>query len=148
MSSIPYAGLSPASAYTITGFAVQEPPAAILADEIDPITRDFTSLERSRSIADGMVIHLLSVQRGTGAAVLDTGHRLRELRQVEERTPVSTESTLREALKPAKDAGVAEFTRIAAEVDAGDRTQVNSVVVYRDLLAPPGAPLGKQTYSE
>ena len=148
MASIPYAGLSPAAAFTISGFAAQVKPPAILADLIDPETRDYASLTQSQGIADGMVIHALSVHRGTGAAVLDTGHRLRELRQVDERSPVTTESVLREAMQHAKDSGAAEFRRIEAEVDSGDPTQVNSAVVFKDLLAPPAAPLGKQPYTE
>lgn len=144
MPSIPYGGLSPASAYTITGFAVQERPPAILADKVNPITREIDSISEGHTIADGMVIHLINTHRGTGAAVAQTGHRLRELRHVDDRTTIQVESLLAEALKPARDARVAQFTQVVSEVDQVDKTQVNSFVEYRDLSLPPTAPKSRQ----
>lgn len=135
--SIPPAGVTPASAFTATAHAASEPPVAILADLIDPATGDYRSIVDSATIADGLVVHLLRTQRGSGAAVLEFGQRFRELRNVTEESPELVESMAREALEPARVAGVVKFKQIEAEVDANDRTQVNTGIQYTDLLAPP-----------
>lgn len=136
MSNIPPAGVTPASAFSLTQQAVTEPPPAILADMIDPATGEFLSIVDSATIADGLVVHLLRTQRGTGAAVLRTGQRFRELTHVTKGSPEVVESMVREALRPATDAGVVAFRSIEAEVDAQDGSQVNAGIDYLDLLAP------------
>jgi len=136
MSNIPPAGVTPASAFTLTQQAVSEPPPAILADQIDPATGEYLSLVDSATIADGLVVHLLRTQRGSGAAVLGFGQRYRELTHVTSESPELVESMSREALRPAVDAGVVAFKQVAGEVDATDKTQLNTGIEYTDLLAP------------
>jgi hypothetical protein len=136
MSSIPPAGVTPASAFSLTQHAVSEPPPAILADAIDPATGEYLSITESATIADGLVVHLLRTQRGSGAAVLEFGQRFRELTHVTSESPETVESMVREALRPASDAGVVRFKQIAAEVDPGDGSQLNAGIEYTDLLAP------------
>ncbi len=135
MSSIPPAGVTPASAFSLTQHADAEPPPAILADSIDPATGEYLSLVDSASIADGLVVHLLRTQRGSGASVLEFGQRYRELTHVTSESPETVESMTREAMRPASDAGIARFEQIEAEVD-DDRTQLNTGIQYTDLLAP------------
>lgn len=136
MSNIPPAGVTPASAFALEQHAVSEPPVPILADAIDPATGDYTSIVDSATIADGLVVHLLRTHRGTGAAVLTTGQRFRELTHVTEGSPELVESMVREALRPATDAGVVAFRQLEAEVEPGDGSQVNAGIQYLDLLAP------------
>lgn len=136
MSNIPPAGVTPASAFALQQHAVSEPPPAILADMIDPATGEYLSIVDSATIADGLVVHLLRTQRGSGAAVLTTGQRFRELTHVTTESPVLVESMAREALQPAVDAGVVRFDQIEAEVDDTDGAQLNTGIQYTDLLAP------------
>lgn len=136
MSNIPPAGVTPASAFALQQHAVSEPPPAILADMIDPATGEYLSIVDSATIADGLVVHLLRTQRGSGAAVLEFGQRYRELSHVTEESPELVESMTREALRPATDAGIVQFKSIEVEVDAEDRTQMNTGIEYTDLLAP------------
>lgn len=148
MSSIPFAGISPASAFEIIGQAESEPPPAIVADMIDPATGDFLSVVDSATIADGLVVHLMRTQRGSGAAVLEFGQRFREIRHVTSDSPELAESMVREALQPAVDAGVVRFEQIEGQVDPGDSTQINAGFEYTDLLAPPRNAARSFTFSE
>lgn len=145
--SVPFAGLSPASAYVLTGEFDPQQPVAILADMIDPATGDFASLEDSASIADGMAVVALTIQRGTGAAVLNTGHRLRDITHVDNDAGITAESLVREAFAPARAAGVLELVRVASDADAGDGAQINSFVEYTDLLLPPGTEATRKAFA-
>lgn len=136
MSNIPPAGVTPASAFALEQHAISEPPPAILADMIDPATGEYLSIVDSATIADGLVVHLLRTQRGSGAAVIEFGHRFRELTHVTEESPELVESMAREALRPATDAGIVAFRKVDAEVEPDDRTQLNTGIDYTDLLAP------------
>ena len=147
MPSIPPAGYSPASAYDLVGHAEAQRPVAILADMIDPFTGDYLSLEDSATIADGLVVTLLRTERGSGAAVLDFGHRFREVRHVDGNAPVLAESLTREALQPGVDAGVLEFKQLVASANASDGTQLDTDVEYLDLLAPREDQKQRQTFT-
>jgi hypothetical protein len=139
MPSIPPGGISPASAPTTFELARQAAPPAILADRINPQTGDFESLFVGRSLADAFAIEALRVQRGTGAAVRDLGNRFRELSHVEDDAAELIESMTIEAFAAAADAGVARLVQVTVGVDAGDGSALETVVEYRDLLAPAGA---------
>jgi hypothetical protein len=134
--SIPPAGTSPASAYDIIAHAVQEQPPAILADRIDPLTGEFESLVSGRGLADAMVIEAVRVQRGTGASVREEGNRFREVGYVDTTNAEVVESMTREALRPAEEAGVLRLVSVTVEPDAEDGSQLDTVIEYRDLLAP------------
>lgn len=148
MPSIPPCGISPASAFEIIGHAEAEPPPAILADMIDPATGEYESIVEGRSIADGLAIHLLRLQRGSGAAVLDFGQRFREVRHVTNEATEAVEAMAREALAPGTEAGILRFGSVTAEVDARDATQINAGIDYLDLLAPPRAAARRFTFTE
>jgi hypothetical protein len=143
--STPPAGTGPASAYGVITPPSTAGVPAILADEIDAVTGDYSSLLRSRPLADAFAIEALSVERGTGAAVRELGHRLRTLRNVEAGTVDLAESLAREALAPAEDAGVLEVVRVLAETDGSDPTELNFYLEYRDLLAP-GQPVRRLVF--
>jgi hypothetical protein len=137
MPSMPPGGLSPASSPETAELGRQEPPPAILADRINPLTGDFESLFLGRSLADAFAIEALRVQRATGAAVRDLGNRFREITHVEDDAPELIESMAREAFGDAENAGVARLVQVTVETDPGDPAQLSTVIEYRDLLAPP-----------
>ena len=134
--SIPSGGITPAASYELAGFEPPKAPPAILADLIDPETGDFASLEESAEIADGLVLYLLRVERGSGAAVRSFGQRFRAITHIEGSTPAELEQEIRRALKPGTDSGTLRFERVSATVDESDPTQMNLDVAYVDLLAP------------
>lgn len=148
MPSIPPAGFSPASAFELVGQAAQQNPVPILADMIDPNTGDYESVEDSATIADGLVVQLLRVQRDSGAAVLKFGQRFREIRNVTGDAPELADSLAREALQPALDAGIVAFEQLSSGVNPDDPTQVDTDVEYLDLLAPKKDAQQKLTFTE
>jgi hypothetical protein len=136
MPSIPPAGYSPASAFELVRHDEQLGPVPILADAIDATTGEYTSVEDSATIADGLVVTLLRTKRGSGAAVLEFGQRFQEIRHVTDDAVVLGESLTREALQPAIDAGVVAFRQISTQANPDDPTQLDDVVDYLDMLAP------------
>lgn len=148
MPSIPPAGYSPASAFELVGHAVAQNPVPILADAIDPKTGEYTSIEDSATIADGLVVTLLRTQRGSGAAVLEFGQRFREVRHVDDESAVLAESLAREALQPALDAGVVDFRQLSGAANESDPTQVDVAIDYLDLLAPADERAQRLTFNQ
>lgn len=138
MPSVPPAGTSPASAYEIPTYAVLPPPA-ILADLIDPLTGDYASLTRSANLADAFIIEAVRLERGSGAAARDLGHRFREITHVDGNGPEVVESMARQALEPAREAGVAQLVRVTVAPSAEDPSELDTLLEYRDLLAPRDA---------
>jgi hypothetical protein len=55
------------------------PPSPLLADNIDPDTGDFASLETGMDPIDAQVVFALSVRRNSGPAVLGVGNDLHTL---------------------------------------------------------------------
>lgn len=146
MPSIPPAGSGPAAAFDVQAFPVQLEPPAILADRIDPMTGDFASLLHGRPLADAFAIEALLVQRGTGAAVMDTGNRFRELSHVDDDAVELVESMTREAFTDAERAGVARLVGVSVTVDETDPAQLNTMLEYRDLLAPADEPVRRLVF--
>ena len=124
----------PAAAFTLNPFAEPARPPAILADKIDPESREYLSITEGYGIADGLVVTLLGTERGSGAAVGNLGQRFREVRYVEDNAGALLESLAVEALQPGRDAGVLRFDAIA-RVDAADPTAFVVDVDYTDLIA-------------
>lgn len=122
-------------------------PVAMLAPRINPLTGDFESLFRGRPLADAFAIEAIRVQRGTGAAVRGLGNRYREITHVEDDSPEIIESMTFEAFEAAEAAGVARLVSVTAQVDDGDPSQLSTVIEYRDLLAPQGAPTRRLVFS-
>lgn len=135
MPSNPSAGVSAAASFELQGFAPQLPPTPILADAIDARSRDVVSLTRGATIADGMVSYLIGLKRGSGAAIRSFGQRFAEVSHVEEDSELTIASLAREALQPAVDSGVVRIENIELAVQAGDGTQIDGTITYRNLLA-------------
>lgn len=147
MPSLPPASTSAASAYELLEITEQKAPPVILADAIDPTTGDFSSLIESASLADAFAIEAIRVQRGSGASVRDTGNRYREITHVESNAAEVVGSMTREAFADAERAGVAELVDVSIEPDAADPSELNTVIEYRDLLAPRDAPTRRLIFS-
>ncbi len=147
MPSIPPAGYSPASAFELVGHAEQQDPVPILADAIDAKTGEYTSIEDSATIADGLVTTLIRTVRGSGAAVIEFGQSFRKMRYVDDQSGVLAESLARQALEPAVDAGVVAFASIEGVVNESDPTQVDAVLGYHDMLAPEAEREQSETFT-
>lgn len=145
--TIPAAGITPAASFELAGFEPPQGPPTILADMIDPETGEFASLTRGRSVADGIVQHLVTVQRGSGAAVRRFGQRFREITHNDATSRETLESLVAEALKPAVDSGTIRFERIVTEADPEDPTQAQLTVEYIDLLSTNKDANRRKTFS-
>jgi hypothetical protein len=147
MPSVPPAGTSPASAFELVHHPRPLPPPAILADAIDAKTGEYETLMSGRGLADAFVIEAIRIQRGTGAAVRDEGNRYRELTHVDGDGPEVVDSMTRQALEAAEEAGVVRLVQVTVEPDASDPSQLNNLLEYRDLLAPPDEPTRRLVFS-
>lgn len=77
-------------------FVSTSSPPAILADKIDATTGELESLITGQDPVDAAVIHIARTRRGSGAAVLDIGHRFHEITKNDERAPDLARSYVRE----------------------------------------------------
>lgn len=134
--NVPPAGVSPLSFLPEDTPAAGVGPAVIVADKLDA-SGEYASLTQSATIADGMVRTLLRTRRGSGAAVLDLGQRLREVTHVAGESAATLESLVREALRPAISAGVVRLISVTAAAEDADGTQLSAVAQYTDELASP-----------
>lgn len=132
--SAPPSGITPAASFELAGFEPQLDAPAIVADMIDPHTGDFASLTRSYSIADGMALFLLTVQRDSGAAVRGIGQRFREITHADEQSARAYEGFAREALQPAQQSGTLRLDTVKVEAEPDDPSQLNPTFQYIDLL--------------
>ncbi len=145
--SIPQGGISPAASFELAGHEPQLGPPTIFADDIDPVTGDFRSLTRGVGVADGLATFLLTVQRGSGAAVRTFGHRFREVTHADGKAPETIESFAKEALRPGVESGTLRLERVVAEIDSGDGTQTNTQIEYIDQLAKRSDPSRRKTFN-
>lgn len=133
--SVPPAGSTPASAYSLDTSRPPELPPAILADAIGT-DGEYLSLLKSATIAEGMTGEALGVHRGTGAAVRSLGHQFRLLTHIEDQTEEVVATMVRETFAPAVEAGVLSLVSTTLEVDESDPSQLNAVILIRDKLGP------------
>ena len=132
--SVPPAGSTPASAYSLDTSRPPEPPPAILADAIGT-DGEYLSIVKSATIAEGMTAEALAVHRATGAAVRTLGHRFRLLTHIEDQTEEVVDTMVRETFAAAIEAGVLALVSVTLEVDESDPAQLNAVILIRDKLA-------------
>lgn len=71
-------------------------PKIVAADKIDPETGELLSLFSGRDPVDAIVIHGHMVVEGSGSAVLDVGHRFRD---IEKNTPHAASDLKAEELR-------------------------------------------------
>lgn len=95
-------------------------PPVIIADDVNAQTGEVNSLLTSVDPIDGAVINIARTERGSGAAVLDIGHRFRDIRKNDERAPGLAESYAREMYADLVAGGLIEIVSI-------DTTQFGAV---------------------
>ena len=78
---------------------VQLAPPVILADYISPDTRDFVSMLETLDQIDAQVLIAITTKRGSGAAVMDVGHKLHEIRKIRESIQTDITAGIKLALK-------------------------------------------------
>jgi hypothetical protein len=114
------------------------PPSPLLADKINPITHDYESLSEGRDPIEAQVLIALSIVRGSGAAVLNIGHRLHEIRKILPSLQHDIESKVREALKLLIKNRDIRYRGIELSInDEGNQT-VEAVVKWVNLRAFDG----------
>src|SRR5688572_8555787 len=98
-----------------TDFVTPDAPPAILADDIDASTGELNSLLTSIDPEDSAVIQIMRTKRGSGAAVLDIGHRFHLIEKNDERAPETAKAYAREALADLVADGRIEVNDISTE---------------------------------
>jgi len=96
-------------------FVTPASPPSILADDIDATTGEPNSLMTSIAPEDSMVIQIMRTRRGSGAAVLDIGHRYHLIEKNDERAPAAAEAYTREAFADMTRDGLIEINDIDTE---------------------------------
>ena len=103
------AGFHELGAASGTDFVTAESPPAILADDIDATTGELNSLVSSIEPEDSAVIQIMRTRRGSGAAVLDIGHRFHLIEKNDERAPDLAKAYAREAFADLVSGGLIEI---------------------------------------
>jgi hypothetical protein len=129
---IPPAG-TPASAFSSPAFIDPARPPAILARKIDPRTGGLLSLFAGMDPVDAAIALELRIERGSGAAVQDRGHRLRDIRKNTEDAPARIRHELERILTPFIDEGNVELVEEAVEAGEGAGDAGAAFVRYRNL---------------
>lgn len=132
MPSLQPGGITPASAFDPDPIVVNNQPPLILADKLDDDTGEFADLLVGEEPIDAAVAYTFKVERGTGAAARNHGHRFRDLRHQDELSEATVESLAEEAVQHLVNARLVRLERTtldAQEGDAGDAT-----VVFRNLF--------------
>jgi plasmid stability protein len=125
---IPPAGTTPLSAYTPPRPGALLPPPAILADRVDPITRDISSLLEGEDPTDAALQWAFTIRQGSGAALGDLGHRLHTIRKATDGSSVQAADEARRVLRRFVQRGDVRDVDVAAGV-VGSSTATSAVVI-------------------
>ena len=109
--SVPFAG-SMAGFLVPLNYVIEGEPPAFLADAIDPMTGEFLSIEQGFDPTDAWVLHQLSLQRGSGSAVLNDGRDYSDVTHVDEPRRRILEQEIRRPLKPLLDSREIEILKL------------------------------------
>jgi hypothetical protein len=129
---IPPAGVTPLGFFVPQTFADPKGPPAILADAIDPHTREYLSISKGADPVDAQVVDALAIVRGSGAAVTADGQDFASIRKIDDSTVGLIEGEAKRALARLLAAGDIEFVKLAGAAD-DDWSEV--YVQYRNLRA-------------
>jgi hypothetical protein len=133
--AIPPAGLSPAGFFVPLTFAAPSEPPGILADAVDPETREYLSIVRGIDPIDEQVLIALTLKRGSGAAVTDEGQDFASIRKMDESTATLIDTETRRALSRLVTQADIRIRKITPLADAND-DWAEVVVEYENLRAP------------
>lgn len=135
---IPPAGISAASIWSPVPFVDPASPPSFLAEAISPTSGELTSVFTGRHPVDAWMVTQLRTIRGSGAAVLEEGHRLPPASDIEtndDETEPRLRSEIKRILRPAVDRGDIEVVSITiangTTGDSGDLAMGH--VLYRNL---------------
>ncbi len=131
---IPPAGVSAASYFDPLTFVDPATPPIILGDDIDPETGELRSILSGIHPVDSAVIVAVRTVRGSGAAVQDVGHRLGDIKKVDDSTAKAIEQEFRRALQPLVDTRDIRIDKIEIEADP-DTDSGSSFLAYTNLQA-------------
>lgn len=106
----------------------------ITADFIDPATGDYASLTSGLHPIDAQVILAMSTVKGSGAAVMDEGCNLENIRKIRDTVKREIESEIRVALKRLVANGDIRLNTFAFDVQASNH-YVGVVVNYQNMRA-------------
>jgi len=134
------AGVLPLSAFTELSGVPLGGPIPILADLMDPTTGDYLSLTKGRSPVDGAIVEGFRVERGSGPAVQNVGHTLREVRHTDASSIAEIQSRVRDGVQHLERAGLARLQKVDVEV-TGDLAEVTAWV--QDLTLAAQSPEAK-----
>lgn len=124
--------IAPISGWDTTSQAAPAKPFPILADAIDPLTRDWADLFEGVHPVDGYVAEAFAIERDSGASVVGFGHRLRDVRHVDETTPRQLRDAAKEALRDAERARLVQLVELVAEGEETDEAAL--LLRYRNLI--------------
>lgn len=113
------AGVSAVSYGAPVEFISPAKPPAILADNIDASTGEFLSILSGIHPVDSHVITALRTERGSGVSVMQTGHRFRDIRKIDDASPRRLQDECELALAHLIERGDIRVEKIAViEADA------------------------------
>lgn len=130
------AGVSPAG-FFVPGVAVVSPerPPALLADAIDPVTGELTSLFTAPHPVDATIQTAFRTRQGSGAAVQDVGHRYDRIRKKTERTARELRDEAERILKPLVEREDVAIERIEEDVEGQGFDGAAQLIRYRNRVA-------------
>jgi len=118
------------------------PPSTLLADNIDPETHDYNSLTTGIDPIDSQVLTALSVIRGSGAAVEDTGNKFADIRKITKSVRTEIDTEVRTTLGRLISAGDIRFDGTIFDfIDDGNQA-VNIRIQWVNLRSGTGAVTG------
>lgn len=127
----------------------EERPPPILADYVDPNTGRITKLLTSRSPVDGAIIEGLRVERGSGAAVVDVGQSLREIRHTDDASLGEVFGRAQDGVRELERLGLARLQSVKTTLVEPDTVEVEATILDFTLAASdPNAEGGRtRTYA-
>ena len=129
------AGTTPSGFLVPLNYALPGKPYGVLADAIDPTTGEFMSIVQGFDPDDAWVLAQLSIDRGTGAAVVDDGRDFSEVSHVSARHASVLQQEILRPLKRLVDQKVIQVVSLKIdELESADGYE--ATLVYRK----PGRP--------
>ena len=108
-------------------------PSVLLADNIDPETRDFASLFTAIDPIDQQVVTALSVERATGPCVSNDGQKLGNIRKMTASYKTQVENEVARALSRLIRNGDISLVEMRWDLDDESSQGAQLSVVYKNL---------------
>jgi hypothetical protein len=103
---------------------------AMLADPIDPQTGEYLAIDQGFDPTDAHLLHVLTVNRGSGSAVHDVGQKFRDQELIDGGLETFFREEVRFAVRDLTERGDVEQLSTSAAPNAADRTQADVEVGY------------------